>query len=154
MVLQVTGGLAVSITRNTGLEPRLSTLLQKLRPLERDLKLQWKKANSKQTNKRNNPIPAPPKIMTQSLLPKIQALTPYINHTHASCWLHPLAHSTAVVSQYTIGKEIIFPSRDRYELGVSDVQDPHTFLSFALGYCRWAMVGRLEGHLWCLWKKR
>lgn len=92
--------------------------------------------------------------MTQSLLPKIQALTPYINHTHASCWLHPLAHSTAVVSQYTIGKEIIFPSRDRYELGVSDVQDPHTFLSFALGYCRQAMVGRLVGHLWCLWKKQ
>ena len=34
MVLQVTDGLSIAIARNTGLEPRLSIPLQKLRPLE------------------------------------------------------------------------------------------------------------------------
>lgn len=77
--------------------------------------------------------PEPPKTTTQSLLLKIQALTPYIKHTRASCWLHPLAHGTAIVSQYLTGKEIfIFPSKDRRQLEVSDVRDPPTLSSSLL----------------------
>lgn len=84
--------------------------------------------------------------MTQSLLLKIQALTPYIKHKRASCWLHPLTHGMAIVSQYPAGKEIfIFPSRDRHQLGVSDVWDPPTFSPFAFGYRRWAAALRKAG---------
>lgn len=34
MVLQVTGGLSIASARNTGLDPKISTALQKFRPLE------------------------------------------------------------------------------------------------------------------------
>lgn len=68
-----------------------------------------------------------------------------MRHTRASCWLHPLSHGTAIISQYPAGKEIIFPSRDRCELGVSNVGNVHTFFPFALGCCRWAMAQRKAG---------
>lgn len=72
--------------------------------------------------------------MTQSLLLKIQAVTPYLKHRRASCWLHPLTLGMAVLPQHPAGRHIfIFPSRDRCQLGVSDMQDPHSFSLFPLG---------------------